>query len=68
MRVDGLLVGKEGTRTAGCGMLLDPKGELVGGVADMGITKEVEGEEVIISLLLSISKFGMELMTLFCRL
>jgi len=48
MRVDGLIrVGaEEGWSTATCGYLVDEKGELVGGVADMKIAREVEGRKV----------------------
>lgn len=47
MRDDGLIEMKgEGVRTAGCGILLDGKGDLVGGVADMDITALVTGEGV----------------------
>ena len=48
IRSDGLVrlrAGKGGTPT--CGILLDPRGELVGGVADMGVVAEVKGEEVV---------------------
>lgn len=47
MRVDGLIrVGAEGGSTATCGYLVDEKGELIGGVADMKIAREVEGRKV----------------------
>lgn len=48
MRVDGLIrVGAdEGGNTATCGYLVDEKGELIGGVADMKIAREVEGRKV----------------------
>lgn len=47
MRNDGLveLVGEK-ERTATCGILLDQTGELVGGVADMAIAAEMEGDQV----------------------
>ena len=48
MRCDGLVrlvAGEGGTPT--CGILLDPSGELVGGVADMGIVAEMKGEAVV---------------------
>ncbi|KAI5476662.1 indigoidine synthase A family protein [Pseudohyphozyma bogoriensis] len=38
---------KEEKKTATCGILLDPKGELVGGVADMDITSNMTGGQVI---------------------
>ncbi|GAA5902185.1 hypothetical protein JCM5296_006623 [Sporobolomyces johnsonii] len=48
MRRDGLVeVGKEEGRTATCGILLDDKGELVGGVADMAIAREVDGDKIL---------------------
>lgn len=50
MRSDGLIemIG-EGGRTASCGILLDEKGDLVGGVADMDITSLMSGQ--VVSLL-----------------
>lgn len=45
MRADGLVEG-QGSSTAVCGILLDEGGELVGGVADMGITTELSGHQV----------------------
>lgn len=47
MRSDGLIetIG-DGGRTASCGILLDEKGDLVGGVADMDITSLMSGEVV----------------------
>ncbi|BGP36708.1 hypothetical protein JCM10449v2_000609 [Rhodotorula kratochvilovae] len=45
MRDDGL-VGAEGA-TATCGILLDQKGELVGGVADMRIASALSGETIV---------------------
>lgn len=47
MRVDGLL--ERPGRTASCGVLLDEGGELVGGVADMGIAHALTGEQVSLS-------------------
>ncbi|GAA5976826.1 hypothetical protein JCM11641_000882 [Rhodosporidiobolus odoratus] len=53
MRSDGLLRGERGKgkgeegRTATCGILLDQEGGLVGGVADMAITKALDGKKVI---------------------
>ncbi|GAA5995003.1 pseudouridine-5'-phosphate glycosidase family protein [Rhodotorula paludigena] len=44
MRSDGL-IGSDGA-TATCGYLLDEKGELVGGVADMSIAKELSGKKI----------------------
>lgn len=53
MRIDGLIRNTEGPgpekeagRTATCGYLVDEKGELIGGVADMKIARQVEGEKV----------------------
>jgi pseudouridine-5'-phosphate glycosidase/pseudouridine kinase len=47
MRNDGLVqVGEGGSRTATCGILLDECGELVGGVADMVIASDMEGDKV----------------------
>lgn len=47
MRSDGLVqLEKVGESTATCGILLDQTGELVGGVADMGIAAEMAGEKV----------------------
>lgn len=45
MRTDGLLAPSE-ARTATCGILLDEKGELVGGIADMDIAHQLDGAEV----------------------
>ncbi|GAA5925742.1 hypothetical protein JCM10213_008872 [Rhodosporidiobolus nylandii] len=49
MREDGLIAVQEGkdARSATCGILLDEKGELVGGVADMEITRALDGKKVI---------------------
>lgn len=48
MRADGLMKLGEGKgATPTCGILLDPKGELVGGVADMDVVEGVKGEEVV---------------------
>lgn len=44
MREDGLVEIEGGTAT--CGILLDERGELVGGVADMEIAERVTGEQV----------------------
>lgn len=46
MRSDGLVKLGESERTATCGILLDQTGELVGGVADMAIAAEMEGDQV----------------------
>lgn len=49
MRDDGLIVQGEtegGGGTATCGILLGEDGELVGGVADMGIMLSLSSEEV----------------------
>lgn len=52
MRTDGLISAADGSgeaeaaRTATCGYLVDEKGELIGGVADMKIAREVEGRKV----------------------
>ncbi|GAA5840467.1 hypothetical protein JCM5353_001121 [Sporobolomyces roseus] len=53
MRVDGLIrVGAdEGGNTATCGYLVDEKGELIGGVADMKIAREVEGRKIVDKLM-----------------
>lgn len=45
MRTDGL-VAPPGGRTATCGILLDEKGDLVGGIADMAIAHELEADQV----------------------
>lgn len=45
MRTDGLVAPSE-SRTATCGILLDEKGELVGGIADMDIAHQFDGAEV----------------------
>lgn len=45
MRHDGL-VSTSTCGTATCGILLDEKGDLVGGVADMGIASELSGKKV----------------------
>lgn len=58
MREDGLIEVGEGegeSRSATCGILLDEKGGLVGGVADMAITAGVEGKKVRLSLLIFLS-------------
>ncbi|GAA6019173.1 hypothetical protein JCM11491_001402 [Sporobolomyces phaffii] len=56
MRVDGLVKARDGRaeqdgvereRTATCGYLVDEKGELIGGVADMKIARDVEGDEIV---------------------
>ncbi|GAA5908122.1 pseudouridine-5'-phosphate glycosidase family protein [Sporobolomyces salmoneus] len=53
MRTDGLIrptseSGEETeARTATCGYLVDEKGELIGGVADMKIAREVEGQQIV---------------------
>ncbi|KAM0754973.1 Indigoidine synthase A-like protein [Meredithblackwellia eburnea MCA 4105] len=46
MRTDGL-VSRRSEATGSCGYLLDAKGELIGGVADMGITEEMTGAQVV---------------------
>ncbi|GAA5980604.1 hypothetical protein JCM10908_001705 [Rhodotorula pacifica] len=46
MRTDGLVAPAQG-RTATCGILLDEKGELVGGIADMDIAHQLEGAEIV---------------------
>lgn len=45
MRTDGL-VQQPGVRSAVCNMVLDCAGNLVGGVADMDITKSFDGDTV----------------------
>ncbi|GAA5949680.1 hypothetical protein JCM3765_002752 [Sporobolomyces pararoseus] len=53
MRIDGLIRANEGVRqaegagTATCGYLVDEKGELIGGVADMAIAREIKGEKIV---------------------
>lgn len=48
VRTDGLIERVNGESTATCGLLLESNGgELIGGVADMGIALTVSGEEVI---------------------
>ncbi|KAF8641219.1 hypothetical protein AX17_000853 [Amanita inopinata Kibby_2008] len=49
MRTDGLLESVEKHKTAVCNMVLDGKGDLVGGVADMRITESFSTEQVILS-------------------
>lgn len=51
MRDDGLISvesgeGEEGSGTATCGILLGASGELIGGVADMGIMLRLTAEQV----------------------
>lgn len=46
MRTDGLVVSQTGAGTATCGILLDPVGDLIGGVADMEIAALMTGAEV----------------------
>ncbi|GAA5835197.1 hypothetical protein JCM11251_006641 [Rhodosporidiobolus azoricus] len=52
MRSDGLIEVTPGegveSRSATCGILMDEKGELVGGVADMAITAALDGEKVLL--------------------
>ncbi|GAA5922392.1 pseudouridine-5'-phosphate glycosidase family protein [Sporobolomyces koalae] len=52
MRTDGLIrvEPEKDSRTATCGYLVDEKGELIGGVADMKIAREVEAEHVVAKL------------------
>lgn len=50
MRTEGLVVNEE-AGTASCGILLDGGGELVGGVADMGIMLRLTAEQVSLSLI-----------------
>lgn len=45
MRSDGLVV-IEGEKTATCGILMDAEGELIGGVADMGIVELMNPKQV----------------------
>ncbi|TFK77147.1 indigoidine synthase A-like protein [Pluteus cervinus] len=45
MRADGLVQTEK--RTAVCNMLLDYKGDLIGGIADMNIAKDFRGEEIL---------------------
>lgn len=45
MRDDGL-ISTSTSGTATCGILLDEKGDLLGGIADMGIATELRGKEV----------------------
>ncbi|GAA6032839.1 hypothetical protein JCM8097_000822 [Rhodosporidiobolus ruineniae] len=51
MRADGLIEVEKGegveSRSATCGILMDEKGELLGGVADMVITAALDGEKVV---------------------
>ena len=47
MRTDGLIYSNE--RTGLCNMFLDESGNLVGGVADMGITTHLPGRAVRLS-------------------
>jgi pseudouridylate synthase / pseudouridine kinase len=51
MRTDGL-VEVPSARTAVCNMVLDGKGDLVSGVADMDVVDELKGDIVGISILL----------------
>ncbi|GAA5845576.1 hypothetical protein JCM3766R1_000787 [Sporobolomyces carnicolor] len=57
MRTDGLISAADGSgeaeaaRTATCGYLVDEKGELIGGVADMKIAREVEGRKIVENLI-----------------
>jgi pseudouridine-5'-phosphate glycosidase/pseudouridine kinase len=44
MRSDGLVV-IEGEKTATCGILMDAEGELIGGVADMGIVELMDPKQ-----------------------
>lgn len=44
MRVDGFVQSNKGT--AICNMILDGDGDLIGGVADMGITADLTGDTV----------------------
>ncbi|GAA6046799.1 hypothetical protein NBRC10513_001581 [Rhodotorula toruloides] len=46
MRDDGL-ISTSTSGTATCGILLDEKGELVGGIADMGIATELSGKKIV---------------------
>ena len=45
LRTDGL-IRREGSRTAVCNMIVDGRGALIGGVADMDITKDAPVDEV----------------------
>ncbi|GAA6007044.1 hypothetical protein JCM10207_009182 [Rhodosporidiobolus poonsookiae] len=46
MRSDGLIE-VQGDRSATCGILMDEKGDLLGGVADMEITAALDGSRVV---------------------
>ncbi|KAJ8296863.1 Pseudouridine-metabolizing bifunctional protein C1861.05 [Rhodotorula toruloides] len=46
MRDDGL-ISTSTSGTATCGILLDEKGDLLGGIADMGIATELRGKEIL---------------------
>lgn len=48
MRTDGVLTSSSDQRTAVCNMMVDNKGELMSGVADMGITETFSPEEVLL--------------------
>ena len=48
MRTDGVLTSSSDQRTAVCNMMLDNTGELMSGVADMGITETFGPEEVLL--------------------
>lgn len=48
MRTDGVLRSSSDQRTAVCNMMLDNKGELMSGIADMGITETFGPEEVVL--------------------
>ncbi|KAK2461952.1 hypothetical protein APHAL10511_006415 [Amanita phalloides] len=47
MRTDGLLRSPSNQRTAVCNMVLDNQGELIGGVADMGITEALDSKNIL---------------------
>ena len=50
MRTDGLLVSVENKNSAVCNMHLDRDGNLLTGVADMGIVEELDAEPVSFKL------------------
>lgn len=48
MRTDGLLtIGDEENGTPACGILLDERGDLIGGVADMGLASKMTGTQIV---------------------
>jgi len=57
MRTDGMV--QSNKRTAVCNMILDSKGSLIGGVADMGITEALDGDIRVVCLLCYLICIGM---------